>query len=75
MSETDPVERTEEYKKIQPHLQEDIQFALESDGLPGNPLKRGLCHLCKGCIRNKYFVKYELSGAALHDLTPHVIFD
>ena len=75
MSETDPVERTEEYKKIQPQLQEDIQFALESDGLPGNPLKRGLCHLYwmykKQILREKYGIEWRSPC----DLTPHVIFD
>ena len=75
MSETDPVETTRKYKKIHNQLQEDIQEALETDGLPRNPLKRGLCHHYWMYKKQVLHEKYGIHWRSPSELTPHVIFD
>ncbi|MBT3470833.1 MAG: hypothetical protein HOD72_14885 [Opitutae bacterium] len=75
MSEIDPIENTDRYIKIQSRLREDIQQALENDGLPGNPLKRGLCHLYWMYKKQILLEKYGINWRSPSDLTPHVVFD
>ena len=75
MCETDPVESTAKYKKIEKQLNHDIEGALEKDGLPTNPLQSGLCHLFwiykKQVLKEKYGIEWRSPS----EMTPHVIFD
>ena len=75
MCDTDPIETTDRYKKIERQLNQDIAGALEKDGLPTNALQRGLCNLFwiyKKQILNE---KYGIQWRSPSEITPHVVFD